>query len=203
MYDEFNLNSLKNLNSNFAELTDNMKALRAISAETSTQLNKTFDANLINNITKLINGTTTLKQTLKDIAKTIATDFVQDQISTYTGKTSKGSTFSKILGGLGGLFFDSGGIVPGSFSQPVPIVAHGSEMILNPGQQASLFKMLNGQALGGGNGQGSYVYAPQISTGASAQEVFEVLNRHSRQFFSMVAEGVQTNNSLRNAVRGA
>ena len=96
--------------------------------------------------------------------------------------------------------FDSGGIVPGSFSQPVPIVAHGSEMVLNPGQQATLFKMLNGQGAGG---KSSQVYAPQIRSGVTASEVFEVLNRHNSQFFSMVAEGVQRNNSLRNAVRGA
>jgi|GEM_PF-3310381 len=95
--------------------------------------------------------------------------------------------------------FASGGVVPGRFSQPVPVMAHGSEMVLNPGQQANLFKMLNGQA--GSKQEPNYVYAPQISTGASAGEVFDILNRHSRQFFSMVAEGVQTDTNLRNAVR--
>ncbi len=104
---------------------------------------------------------------------------------------------------IGGLFnFDKGGIVPGNFSQPVPVVAHGQEMILNPGQQAKLFKMLNGHA-NGGAGQAGYVYAPQIKTGASASEVFDLLNRHSRLFFSMVADGVQNDSSLRNSVRGA
>ncbi|OGI00473.1 MAG: hypothetical protein A2Y25_12040 [Candidatus Melainabacteria bacterium GWF2_37_15] len=202
MFENFEMDSLKNLSRNFVELEDSMKRIRSVTSETGYEFKKTFDNNLINNVTKLVKGTTTLKDILKETARTIATDFVQTQISTYTGKSGGGSTFGKILGGIGGLFFDQGGVVPGSFSQPVPVIAHGSEMILNPGQQANLFKMLNGQAQGGG-GQSNYVYAPQVTTGASAQEVFDVLNRHSRQFFSMVAEGVQTNNSLRNAVRGA
>lgn len=48
----------------------------------------------------------------------------------------------------------TGGIVPGVFSQPVPMVVHGSEMILNPQQQASLFALLNGEggSMGGGGG---------------------------------------------------
>jgi chromosome segregation ATPase len=50
----------------------------------------------------------------------------------------------------GEVAMQSGGIVPGMFSQAVPIVAHGSEMILNPSQQQTLFSMLNG----GGMGQG-------------------------------------------------
>lgn len=95
--------------------------------------------------------------------------------------------------------FSSGGIVPGSFSQPVPVMAHGSEMVLNPAQQGNLFKMLNGQPEK--TAQPSFVYAPQIKTGVSAQEVFDVLNNHNRQFFSLVSEGVQKDSSLRNAVR--
>ena len=164
-------------------------------------VSRRVNSNLGKSMDDLIKGSKTLKQTLREIAY----DLAKSQISTYIGKSGGGgggSLLGKILKGIGGLFFGQGGVVPGSFSQPVPVIAHGSEMILNPGQQANLFKMLNGQAKGG-VGQSSYVYAPQVTTGASAQEVFEVLNRHSRQFFSMVAEGVQTNNLLRNAVRGA
>lgn len=39
-------------------------------------------------------------------------------------------------------FFADGGIVPGSYNQPVPIVAHGSEMVLNPLQQRNLWNMI-------------------------------------------------------------
>lgn len=50
--------------------------------------------------------------------------------------------------------YDTGGIVPGSYAQAVPIVAHGSEMILNPEQQSNLFALLNG---GGQTGGGSVI----------------------------------------------
>jgi hypothetical protein len=51
----------------------------------------------------------------------------------------------------------TGGIVPGHFSQPVPILAHGSEMVLNPTQQGRLFDMLNGRGGGAGMGQGTVI----------------------------------------------
>ncbi len=97
--------------------------------------------------------------------------------------------------------FDTGGIVPGSFSQPVPVMAHGSEMVLNPGQQANLFNMLNGKGQAQTQSSPNYLYAPQIKTGVSAQDVFNVLNQHNRRFFSMISEGVQKDSNLRNAVR--
>ncbi|MCB9135154.1 MAG: phage tail tape measure protein [Anaerolineales bacterium] len=49
-------------------------------------------------------------------------------------------------GGTGGAAFATGGIVPGTFAEMVPILAHGSEMILNPMQQARLFGMLDNMA---------------------------------------------------------
>ena len=50
-----------------------------------------------------------------------------------------------------GLAFANGGIVPGSYGQAKNATVHGSEMILNPSQQAEMFKQLN---RGGGNGGG-------------------------------------------------
>ena len=41
-------------------------------------------------------------------------------------------------------FFADGGIVPGNYNQAVPIVAHGSEMVLNPLQQKTLWNMIAG-----------------------------------------------------------
>lgn len=175
------------------------QGLKSIQGDVS-ELSKALDRNLGRSIDGLIKGTKTLKDLLRETAHAITAEFIKSKIPTHPAH--KG--FSGILSGLAGFagFFDSGGVVPGSFSQPVPLVAHGSEMILNPGQQSKLFNMLNGQAKGKG-GQPNFVYAPQIKTGASASEVFDVLNRHSRQFFGMVAEGVHTDNSLRNAVKGA
>ncbi len=128
---------------------------------------------------------------------------LENLLNSFNGWYSGGNRFNPGgLFGLGGIF-DSGGIVPGNFSQPVPVVAHGSEMILNPGQQATLFKMLNGQVQTEKGGQPNYLYAPQVRSGTSMQEVFDILNRNSRQFFSMVSEGVQKDSGLRNAVRSA
>lgn len=40
-------------------------------------------------------------------------------------------------------FFADGGIVPGNYNQPVPIMAHGSEMVLNPLQQKNLWGLIS------------------------------------------------------------
>lgn len=57
-------------------------------------------------------------------------------------------------------FFADGGIVPGNYNQPMPIVAHGSEMVLNPLQQKNLWNMIataqgsqTGGAMTSNNGQ--------------------------------------------------
>lgn len=39
--------------------------------------------------------------------------------------------------------YDVGGVIPGPVGAPVPIVAHGGEIYLNPEQQANLFRMLD------------------------------------------------------------
>ncbi len=39
-------------------------------------------------------------------------------------------------------FFADGGIVPGTYNQAMPIVAHGSEMVLNPLQQKNLWNLI-------------------------------------------------------------
>lgn len=58
-------------------------------------------------------------------------------------------------GASGPPVYDTGGVVPGSYNRAVPVIAHGSEMILNPTQQARLFSQLNG---GGGGRQDIYVH---------------------------------------------
>lgn len=53
-----------------------------------------------------------------------------------------GNWFGKAAGFLHDLFFADGGIVPGQYNQPMPIVAHGSEMVLNPMQQKTLWNLI-------------------------------------------------------------
>lgn len=48
---------------------------------------------------------------------------------------------------------DTGMIVPGTYSQPFPVIAHGQEVILNPDQQAKvLWEIANGSMPAGGDG---------------------------------------------------
>jgi len=176
----FNQGALKNAITCSNQLAASMSGVKAAANEANGAIE-----GIAGSIAGIISGKKSTKETIFDLIKNV----VAPQ---QNSPGIMGSLFS-------GLGFDTGGIVPGSFSQAVPVMAHGSEMILNPGQQANLFKQLNG----GGSAAAqtpNYIYAPQIKTGASASEVFDVLQRHSRQFFSMVAEGVSSNNNLR---RGA
>lgn len=58
-----------------------------------------------------------------------------------TVKTPGGSTITPLKGS-----FDSGGVIPGPLGAPVPVLAHGGEVVLNKDQQAAL----NGGVSGSG-----------------------------------------------------
>lgn len=75
--------------------------------------------------------------------------FVGDALSKIPGSGIAKSIFGKI--------FQSGGIVPGT--GPQPIIAHGGEVVLNRGQQANLFRLLEsgGASSSGGRGGGMTV----------------------------------------------
>ena len=149
-----------------------------------------------------------LSSILEEVAtiRTILAEYTGSEVTapSYTTKEQESSS-GGFLSALGSMFpfFDTGGIVPGAFSQARPIVAHGSEMILNPSQQANLFSLLNsGQAgSGGGSGSPTYVYAPQVSTQADAASVLNVLETHEQQFFAKISSGVQKNAGLRNSIK--
>ncbi|MBU5673250.1 hypothetical protein [Paenibacillus brevis] len=49
--------------------------------------------------------------------------------------------------------YDVGGVIPGPIGVPVPIVAHGGEIYLNPEQQTNLFRMLDSPKTTSGAGQ--------------------------------------------------
>lgn len=61
-------------------------------------------------------------------------------------------------------FFADGGIIPGNYSQPMPVIAHGSEMVLNPLQQKNLWNMI-------ANGQGAQNAAQNTSGANNGQSV--------------------------------
>lgn len=68
--------------------------------------------------------------------------------------------------------FQSGGIVPGSFLEPVQATVHGGEMILNPSQQQNLFALLAGQGSTGGGGAG-YSGAPVVNVYIDGRQIVE------------------------------
>jgi tape measure domain-containing protein len=59
-------------------------------------------------------------------------------------------------------FFADGGIVPGNYNQAVPIVAHGSEMVLNPTQQKNLWNMVAGATNTQTSNQGATGQSQQV-----------------------------------------
>ena len=56
----------------------------------------------------------------------------------FTGTGDNGGGVLGIVGSIFGGFFQDGGIVPGTANQPVPIVAHAGELVLNRNQQRRL-----------------------------------------------------------------
>ena len=108
-----------------------------------------------NNLGQFFQGNQTLKESFLNIfgdikaafARMIAEMLVeQAKLSIIKGVTNAASgggwlgTAANFIKG----FFADGGIVPGSYNQAVPIVAHGSEMVLNPLQQKNLWNMIAG-----------------------------------------------------------
>ena len=118
------------------------------------QLGESFQ----NSLSDFIRGNQTLKDSFLNIFSDIQAAFTKMilkmlaeqaklSIINLAGNKGKGGW----LGAIGTaasvvqkLFFADGGIVPGNYNQAVPIVAHGSEMVLNPLQQKTLWNMIAG-----------------------------------------------------------
>lgn len=111
-------------------------------------------------------------------------------------------------------FFADGGIIPGSYNQPMPIMAHGSEMVLNPLQQKNLWNMIAANTGGqentqnkanGGNQQPVIVnnITPvfQSLDPAQGQKLFTDWMKQSG--IPIVRESIKNNNhQMRDIVRG-
>jgi hypothetical protein len=149
-----------------------------------------------------------MKNTMVDVMQAMVKAFMmQEMLKSGFGKDhpilSAGVT--AFTGGM--LSFASGGIIPGSFSQPVPIMAHGSEVVLNPGQQNTLMDIINGGGKGTGNEQTSQpiiianTFKIQTLDGSKAADVIMGQKQLIQQ---MVADGIRgNNNGLKTAVRTA
>lgn len=109
-------------------------------------------------------------------------------------------------------FFADGGIVPGTYNQAMPIVAHGSEMVLNPLQQKNLWNLVaSGQnatakpTQNTGNGQPVIVnnITPvfQSLDPAQGQKLFN--NWMKQSGIPIVRDSIKNNNyQMRDIVRG-
>jgi tape measure domain-containing protein len=110
-----------------------------------------------------------------------------------------GMALSNLIGG----FFAEGGRPP--VGVPSVVGEKGPELFV-PDRAGTIIPNNKLSSATGGGAKGSdqinYVYAPQIKTGANAEEVFQVLDRHSKQFFAKIQEGIEYNSGLRNAVKG-
>lgn len=109
--------------------------------------------NFQSTLSEFFQGNQTLKDSFIDVFGDIKAAFAR-MVAEMIVEQSKLAVIKGItnLAGAGGWigtaasfikgFFADGGIVPGSYNQPVPIVAHGSEMVLNPLQQRNLWNMI-------------------------------------------------------------
>ena len=118
------------------------------------QLGESFQ----NSLSDFIRGNQTLKDSFLNIFSDIQAAFTKMilkmlaeqaklSIINLAGNKGKGGWLGAIgtaASVVSKLFFADGGIVPGNYNQTVPIVAHGSEMVLNPLQQKNLWNMIAG-----------------------------------------------------------
>lgn len=106
------------------------------------------------NLEDFLKGNQTLKDSFKGVFKDISNAFaklVADMLAKQAllglkngvnVMSDKGGWVGTAGSLLKKFFFADGGIVPGTYNQAMPIVAHGSEMVLNPLQQKNLWNMI-------------------------------------------------------------
>lgn len=107
------------------------------------------------NLSEFFQGNQTLKESFTNVFSDIKASFakmiaemlleqaklsITNGVSNLAGKGGRIGTAANFIKG----FFADGGIVPGNYNQAMPIVAHGSEMVLNPSQQKNLWNMIAG-----------------------------------------------------------
>lgn len=134
---------------------------------------------------------------------------LMNSISKFSGGLGGGLN---ILSGFGGIFAASGAILPGNYSQAIPVVAHGSEMILNPTQQARLFSLANGTAAltarTSGNTESSNPGQPviifnQTFSSLEPATAAELVKNQMPYVKAQVLEAINTQSSFRGAIKKA
>lgn len=169
-------------------------------------------------------GNRTLKDSFISIFDDIKTSFTKmiAQMLAEQAKLAMVKGITNLAGGGGWLgtaanfvkgFFADGGIVPGQYNQQMPIIAHGSEMVLNPLQQKNLWNMIASgagaqqapQAVGGNNQQPVIVnnITPVFQSLDPAQGQKMFTNWMKQSGVPIVRDSIKNNNhQMRDIVRG-
>ena len=119
----------------------------------------TINGEIGNSIQSVILKTNTINDAFQNVlnkALSSFTNFVGNMIiqgaklianKAFDWMINSGNGVFATIGTIGKFFtakkYATGGIIDGNYNTPVPIVAHGSEMVLNPTQQASLFNYID------------------------------------------------------------
>lgn len=169
-------------------------------------------------------GNRTLKDSFISIFNDIKTSFAKmiAQMLAEQAKLAMVKGITNLAGGGGWLgtaanfikgFFADGGIVPGQYNQQMPIIAHGSEMVLNPLQQKNLWNMIASgvgaqqapQVVGGNNQQPVIVnnITPVFQSLDPAQGQKMFTNWMKQSGVPIVRDSIKNNNhQMRDIVRG-
>jgi len=199
---------------NYSFLTD----LVNITNEATNQLSDTITSNLSGSIAGVLDGSKSVGEGIKgffrgvqqSIIKMVA-DMIAEMMKLYVIKPMLQSIFSGLSGfgggtggglmqGIGGIAKAFGGFFAEGGSPPLgkaSIVGERGPELFVPKQSGTIIP--NGAT--GGQSNPTYVYAPNIQTSASKEEVFGILDKHSREFFNRIQIGFQNNHGLRSTLK--
>ena len=89
--------------------------------------------------------------------------------------------------------YQEGGIVPGAYSMPRPIIAHGSEAVLTPSDQANLLSFIRGAAPLMGAGGGAQAQSKSVTinntfhiSGGNAEDIGAAVASHMQQMMGVL-----------------
>ena len=224
--DKFNVKLSENLNV-MAELVQDgfLRNLAKVSAEIFDQLAQDMTQSLSTGINEVLEQSKTVGEalrglfdSLKSMIRKAVSDMIAEMMRMYVIQPMMQNIFGGLFGAaggspakgsvgsvLGGLFRGIGGFFAEGGDPPVgkpSIVGENGPEIFIPKVPGTIYPNGTPPSGGGGNNNNNtYVYAPQVSTAVSKDEVFAVLDRHSREFFQRVQSGIQNDKGIRDSVK--
>ena len=155
----------------------------------------------------VLKGNKTLKDSFRDLTQSVKSmffDMIQSMLiewaKTKILQSMGGGNGGGIIKGVSGILSAFGGFFADGGSPPLgkaSIVGERGPEFFIPKQSGTIVP--NGAV--GGQSNPTYVYAPNIQTSASKEEVFGILDKHSKEFFNRVQTGIQNNHGLRSVIK--